>query len=142
MKPPFIRYADYIQGLHTLTDEEMFSSKQMAENLANDSFVPIPVLKDRSSIIIENFHNKFFKLHNGKTYIRLKALNLMTGFRFGQFVFPKKLGKSIHDSKRNAKKREKLRRKITQKKARRSSPSPKSNKAKIGQKTKTQNKKR
>jgi len=32
----------------------------------------------------------------------------MAGFRFGQFVFPKKLGKSIHDSKRNAKKREKL----------------------------------
>jgi len=132
MKPPFIRYDDYIQGLHTLTDEEMFSSK----NLTNDSFVPIPVLKDRSSVIIENFHNKFFKLHNGKTYKRLKASSLMAGFRFGQFVFPKKLGKSIHDSKRNAKKREKLRRKITQKKARRSSTSAKGTKAKTVKKIK------
>jgi ribosomal protein S19 len=121
MKPPFIRLNDYWKGVEAMTDEELFSS----ENLEKGQAILIPTMLDRSSTIIENLHNKLFNLHTGRGYSRFKALKQMNGLRFGQFVFTKKMGKSIHDSKRNARKREKLRRKITQKKARRSPSSAK-----------------
>jgi ribosomal protein S19 len=147
MKPPFIRLDEYVQGVNreqdTITFYKRKEQKKSDTDLSNtvntvtpvdiladeDVYLPIPRLIDRSSYVVDNFNNKFFNVHNGKTYKRLMAITRMTGFRFGQFVFCKKLGKSIHDSQRNAKKRAKMRRKITQKKARRSSPGSKTKKS-------------
>jgi hypothetical protein len=42
----------------------------------------------------------------------------MIGYPLGAFVFTKKLGKSIHNSEKNRKQKEKMRRKITAKKVR------------------------
>ena len=52
----------------------------------------------------------------------------MIGHKLGEFIFTKKLGSSIHDSEDNAKRREKLRRKITQKKIRKAPTTKKSSK--------------
>ncbi len=75
--------------------------------------------KQRSITITANTANKIIKVHNGYGFKRVILKDTMIGFKFGEFVFTKKLGRSIHDSKRNAKRKAKMRRKITQKKIRR-----------------------
>jgi hypothetical protein len=45
-------------------------------------------------------------------------MQAMVGFKLGSIVLTKKLGSSIHNSERNRKKKEKIRRKITARKIR------------------------
>lgn len=72
----------------------------------------------RSSTIINKFVGKTFSIHNGKTTDNITILPTMIGQKLGSFVLTKKYGISIHNSDHNKKVKEKARRKITQKKVR------------------------
>jgi ribosomal protein S19 len=113
VKPPYIDVS--------LTYKMTYRSPDF--NTLDDSkpFALMPKTTKRSVTIIENYVNKYVKIHTGFRFRRLSIHPSLVGYKLGQFVFTKKLGKSIHDSKRNAKKRAKMRRKITQKKARKTS---------------------
>lgn len=55
----------------------------------------------RSSIITENFKNKKIFVHKGLhnlTYLYVKKQ--MVGYKFGEFVFTKKMGSNIHKKKK------------------------------------------
>jgi len=76
----------------------------------------------RSSTILKSFVNHRIDVYNGRRFRKILIQSHHVGFKLGQFVFTKKMGKSIHNSIRNAKKKEKMRRKITDKKVRKGVP--------------------
>jgi ribosomal protein S19 len=53
----------------------------------------------RSSTILDQFVGLRFEVYNGKTFKTLKISKEMVGYKFGEFVFTKKLGSSIHKKK-------------------------------------------
>jgi len=56
----------------------------------------------RSSMITEKFKNKKVLVHKGLhnlTYLFIKKQ--MIGYKFGEFIFTKKIGFSIHKKKKN-----------------------------------------
>jgi len=74
--------------------------------------------RSRSSTVIEPFIDKTIMVHAGKRSHQVVITAEMVGFKLGCFAFTKKMGSSIHNSERNRKKIAKMRRKITQKKIR------------------------
>jgi small subunit ribosomal protein S19 len=78
--------------------------------------------QSRTSHIPSNFIGKTIAVYNGKKHKPLKITHKMIGQKLGQFVLTKKIGSSIHNSERNRKRKEKQRRKITQRKVRKTSP--------------------
>lgn len=113
MKKPFVDFTLYNQS-----NEIKEKKGTIADNIKTSS---------RSSTIISNFVGKTFSIHNGKTTDHLAIIPEMIGQKLGSFILTKKLGNSIHNSDHNRKVKEKQRRKITQKKVRKTStPKPKS----------------
>ncbi len=43
----------------------------------------------RSSVILPQHLDKFFFVHNGKTYLKLKITSKMIGHKFGNYIFTK-----------------------------------------------------
>ena len=120
-------------------NSELFFLVQKTE-IQNDDFFHIKkenviLTKARSCTIPYNFVGHIIGIHNGTKFKRTHITKNMVGYKLGQFVFTKKLGSSIHNSDRNKKKVEKMRRKITQKKIRRPTSTNKKTK-------KTKNKKK
>jgi|ERR1700758_5012966 len=111
MKPPFVDYNFFLTvNKTTIPTEDITSSI--------DSEAMVTLTKSRNSTIIEEFVGKIISVYNGKTYVRVKVRPKMVGFKLGAFSFTKKMGKSVHNSDKNAKKKAKMRRKITEKKIR------------------------
>ncbi len=108
-------------------NSEVFYLVQQTNTLPLDEASPliakedVTVTKCRSCIIPNNFIGHVLSVYDGKKFKRIKIKEEMVGFRLGEFVYTKKLGSSIHNSERNKKKIEKMRRKITQRKIRRPS---------------------
>jgi len=111
MKIPFVDF--YLYSKIT-SQETLLTESDTPKNEANS----IIQTTSRSSVITNNFVGKIIAVHNGKESKRVLIKPEMIGYKLGCFVFTKKLGASIHNSDRNRKKKEKMRRKITQKKAR------------------------
>jgi ribosomal protein S19 len=53
----------------------------------------------RNAVIIPEFINFKFNVHNGRDFKLLKVSKSMVGYKFGEFVFTKKFGNSIHKKK-------------------------------------------
>jgi len=128
MRPPFVDFKLYT----TVSQSEPILDT--IPELANAA-TAVTLTKSRSSTIVGNFVGHLISVYNGKAYKRLLVKETMIGHKLGAFIFTKKLGKSIHNSDRNAKKKEKQRRKITQKKVRKTAtakktPAPKPKKKK------------
>jgi small subunit ribosomal protein S19 len=111
MKIPFVDY-DLYSKIHA------FDCIPSIEDTPKNVSTFIIQTTSRSSVITSNFVGKILAIHNGRVSKRILIKPEMVGFKLGCFVFTKKLGPSIHNSDRNRKKKEKMRRKITQKKAR------------------------
>lgn len=60
--------------------------------------------KNRDSLITENMVGTIMSIYNGKRYYPIAIVKKMIGYKLGEFVFTKMLGKSIHSSARNKKK--------------------------------------
>ncbi|RYX78196.1 30S ribosomal protein S19 [bacterium] len=63
--------------------------------------------KNRSSVITEKMIGSIVSLYNGKRYTPIAIVKKMLGHKLGEFVFTKSLGKSIHSSVKNKKKKKK-----------------------------------
>lgn len=63
--------------------------------------------KNRSSVITEKMLGSIVSLYNGKRYYPIAIVKKMLGHKLGEFVFTKLLGKSIHSSIKNKKKKKK-----------------------------------
>jgi small subunit ribosomal protein S19 len=63
--------------------------------------------KNRSSVITEKMIGTIVSLYNGKRYVPVAIVKNMLGHKLGEFVFTKLLGKSIHSSVKNKKKKKK-----------------------------------
>lgn len=111
MKIPFVDYKLYTAVLNN----ESILATDLKQ--ANES-VTVSLTKSRSSTIVYNFVNRIISVYNGKTFKRIKIKENMIGHKLGEFVLTKNLGSSIHNSEKNRKKKEKMRRKITQRKVR------------------------
>jgi small subunit ribosomal protein S19 len=111
MKIPFVDYKLYTAVLNN----ESILATDLKQ--ANES-VTVSLTKSRSSTIVSNFVNRIISVYNGKTFKRIKIKENMIGHKLGEFVLTKNLGSSIHNSEKNRKKKEKMRRKITQRKVR------------------------
>jgi ribosomal protein S19 len=61
----------------------------------------------RDSIITSNLLNKKLFVYNGKTHVYVKVNKTLLGKSLGALSVTKKLGKSIHDSLKNRKKKKK-----------------------------------
>ena len=115
MKIPFVDYDLYNK---TLTTTE--SATVSETTLPNDNSVV--QTHSRSSTIIPPFIGRTIAVYTGKRAKRILIKENMLGYKLGSFVFTKKLGKSIHNSEHNRKKIAKMKRKITQKKVRKTTP--------------------
>ena len=58
----------------------------------------------RASTITKNYLNKKVYVYNGKFFISLYIKKEMVGYKFGEFVYTKKGGYSIHKKKKKNKK--------------------------------------
>lgn len=65
----------------------------------SNSIKRIPFVYSRNTVILPEFVDLKFNVYNGKVFKLLKVSKDMVGFKFGFFVFTKKLGSSIHKSK-------------------------------------------
>lgn len=63
--------------------------------------------KIRNSIITEKMVGTIISLYNGRRYQPIALVPKMLGHRLGEFVYTKMLGKSIHSSVKNKKKKKK-----------------------------------
>jgi len=97
---------------------------QSARVTTENMFQPFvtSVTHSRSTTVLKSFVGHRIGLYNGKKVTKMNIEPHMVGFKLGQFIFTKKMGVSIHNSIKNAKKKEKLRRKITEKKIRKGVP--------------------
>lgn len=64
--------------------------------------------KSRSSMITEKMVGIVMSIYNGKRYIPVMVVPKMIGHKLGEFSYTKRLGKSIHSSVRNKKKKNKM----------------------------------
>lgn len=83
-----------------------------------DSRSYITITKSRASTILYNFIDHGISVYNGKYYQRCHIISDQVGLKLGSLTLTKKLGTSIHNSERNAKRMAKMRRKITARKIR------------------------
>jgi len=111
MKPPFVDYNFFLTVNKTIIRSDDITS-------SIDSEAMVTLTKSRDSTILEEFMGKIISVYNGKTYVRVKVRPKMIGYKLGVYSYTKKMGKSIHNSDKNAKKKAKMRRKITAKKIR------------------------
>jgi len=111
MKLPFVDFTLYSKILQS-------PSIHKKDDITTQEQNSVLQTTSRSSVITSNFAGRTIAVHDGRLSQRLYIKSEMVGFKLGCFVFTKKLGPSIHNSERNRKKKEKMRRKITQKKAR------------------------
>jgi ribosomal protein S19 len=111
MKIPFVDYKLY-------TSVKANASLLHNVELQQISGKTVLLTKSRSSVIAKPFIGKVLSIYQGKFSKRIRITKRMKGHHLGEFSFTKKMGKSIHNSERNRKKKEKMRRKITQKKVR------------------------
>jgi small subunit ribosomal protein S19 len=65
----------------------------------------------RRSTIGLAFLGRTIRVHNGQRFFNTKVSRWMIGRKFGEFATTKKLGSKIHESKRNEKRRAKMKRK-------------------------------
>jgi ribosomal protein S19 len=111
MKIPFVSFDLYSkvfkEPLTQTSEDDMVTSESSVIRTAS-----------RSSTIISPFVGKTIAVYNGKRPKHIDIKPEMIGYKLGCFVFTKKLGVSIHNSEHNRKKIAKMRRKITQKKVR------------------------
>lgn len=70
----------------------------------------------RYSKIITALIGKNVLVHNGRIFRKLRILPKMVGYKCGEFILTKAIGRSIHQSARNQKKKLKLLAKIRNKK--------------------------
>lgn len=63
--------------------------------------------KTRNSVITEKMIGSIVSLYNGKRYYPIAIVRKMLGHKLGEFVYTKILGKSIHSSAKNKKKKKK-----------------------------------
>jgi len=111
MKIPFVSYDLYSKVL------KKPSTQTTENNMVKPESSTIHT-KSRSSTIISPFVGKTIAVYNGKRPKHIDIKVEMIGYKLGCFAFTKKLGISIHNSDHNRKKIAKMRRKITQKKVR------------------------
>jgi len=98
MKIPFVDYKLYT----TVKNSKLApSSTSEVMNTVNT----VSLTKSRSSTIVSNFIGHIISIHDGKVFKRLLVTSNMVGHKVGEFIFTKKLGSSIHNSDRNAKKK-------------------------------------
>ena len=65
----------------------------------------------RRSTIIPYMFDKIVHVYNGKKFVAVSIKPEMVGSKYGEYALTKKLGHSIHDSKRNRKRRAKVKKK-------------------------------
>jgi len=111
MKIPFVNY-----DLYTKATKDLFI--QGADNNKNDEYKTVIQTNSRASTVISPFIGKVMAVYTGARSKRVYVNSQMLGYKLGCFAFTKKLGKSIHNSEHNRKKIAKMRRKITQRKVR------------------------
>lgn len=58
---------------------------------------PIKIM-NKNSVILPNYIDLNFKIYNGKKFIDLKIIDLMVGYRFGEFIETRK--RPIHKKKK------------------------------------------
>jgi ribosomal protein S19 len=111
MKIPFVDYNLYIEVMMQPT-----AQNNDGNSIESDNFVIQTT--SRSSTITSGFVGKVLAVHSGNKSKQVLITSDMIGHKLGSFSFTKKLGKSIHNSEHNRKKIAKMKRKITQKKVR------------------------
>jgi small subunit ribosomal protein S19 len=65
----------------------------------------------RRSTITQGFVGRLVYIYNGRQFFNVYVRQWMVGHKFGEFAVTKRLGSAIHNSKRNQKRRAKLKRK-------------------------------
>jgi len=58
------------------------------------------ILKKKNSIILPEYIDLFFKIYNGKQYLKLKVIEEMVGHKFGEFIFTRKFKKKDKKKKK------------------------------------------
>jgi ribosomal protein S19 len=64
---------------------------------------------DRATLITNRMIGMSYEVHTGREWEEIIVNETMVGYRVGQFVNTKKLGPTIHHTKKNLKKKRKLR---------------------------------
>lgn len=93
----------------------MKKSSKRSVFISNQVFKLLPrrnkliVTNNRASTIIRRMIGRTISVYNGKYHRRIQITRLMVGHNIGEFVVTKKLGSLIHHTKKNIKKKRKLR---------------------------------
>lgn len=111
---PFVQFDLYSKVLNNPV-------KQVKDDIKYSQYQRAIQTNSRSSTVITPFIGKVISIHTGRRSERVNITEQMLGYKLGCFAFTKRLGSSIHNSEHNRKKIAKMRRKITQKKVRKTS---------------------
>jgi len=84
--------------------QRLIKSRKFASN------TKLTIYSRRSTIGLA-FLGRSVEIHNGHKSLNVKITRWMIGRKFGEFSITKKLGSKIHESKRNQKRRAKMKRK-------------------------------
>ena len=115
MKIPFLDFTLYNNVLKaTRTSEDGSISKESKRK--------VTFTYSRDTVIPPEFVGYTIAIHNGKKFNHLRITQHMVGYKLGAFSYTKRVGSSIHNSEHNAKKKAKARRKITERKIRKTAP--------------------
>jgi ribosomal protein S19 len=86
----------------------IYVNPQVMNALRNRNIISIRTM-DRATQITKRMVGITYEVNNGKGWWAIKVNNTMVGYRVGQFIDTKKLGPTIHHTKKNLKKKRKLR---------------------------------
>jgi len=68
-----------------------YFSQKIYKNITVQTSKKIYFLKKKNSVIVPEFVNKKFKVYNGKTFFDLHVTANMVGYKFGFFIFTRKI---------------------------------------------------